>query len=210
MITTWIAEKIRRSILTIPRSTKTPRKGGDQQNNCSGFGPIGARISGNGRLQPTLGPTMSAEIEAIPSASRTAPVKATKVGRRETFTPRPLKMRAKVSNVTKGAMWNNVDARSAVSRRVYDICAAIVGDLGGADRLSETKLSLVRRFASLAVLAEAQEAKLANGEEVNVMELAHLSSALVRLATRIGLKRVPREVIPTLHEYLETKPEIDQ
>jgi hypothetical protein len=139
---------------------------------------------------------MDNENVAVPSPSRATSAKATKAGRRETFTPRPLKMRSRVSNGLKGAVLPNTDARSAASRRVYDICAAIVGDLGGVDRLSETKLSLIRRFASLATLAEAHEAKLANGEEVDVAELAHLSSTLCRLATRIGLKRIARDVTP--------------
>jgi hypothetical protein len=105
-------------------------------------------------------------------------------------------MRSRVSNGTKGAMLPKIDGRSATARRIYDIASAIATDLGGADRLSETRLSLVRRFASLAALAEQHEANIANGEEVDVAELAHLSSTLCRLATRIGLKRIARDVTP--------------
>ena len=67
--------------------------------------------------------------------------------------------------------------------------------------MSETRISLIRRFASLAVLAEEQEVKIANGEPIDVNRYAHMSSTLVRLATRIGLKRVAKDITPALHEY---------
>ena len=56
----------------------------------------------------------------------------------------------------------------------------------GPTRCSETRMQLIRRFASGAVLAEALEARLANGEEVDISEHAQLSSTLVRLAQRSG------------------------
>jgi hypothetical protein len=119
---------------------------------------------------------------------------------RKPLSPRSLTNRAKVSN--GNAVLPYVDGRSVVARRIYDIIAQIAADLGGADRLSETRISLVRRFASLAVLAVTQEARLANGEEVDVGQLSHLSSTLCRLASRIGLKRVAKDITPTLAEYL--------
>ncbi len=98
-----------------------------------------------------------------------------------------------------------VDGRSAVARRYHDIVAAIAADQGGADHMSEARLQLVRRFAAAAVLAEQLEARLARGEAIDVGQHAHLSSTLCRLAQRIGLKRVARDITPTLHEYMATK-----
>ena len=120
---------------------------------------------------------------------------------RKSFTPRSPTNRTRVSNGSD--ILPNVDGRTVTARRIYDIAAAIATDLGGADRISETQLNLVRRFASIATLAEEQEAKLARGEEVNVEQLAQLSSALCRLASRIGLRRVPRNVTPDLRSYLD-------
>ncbi len=110
------------------------------------------------------------------------------------------------SRVTNGKeTLPGVDGRSTVARRYHDICAAIATDQGGADRMSEARLQLVRRFAAAAVLAEQMEARLARGEEIDVGQHAHLSSTLCRLAQRIGLKRVARDVTPTLHEYMATR-----
>jgi hypothetical protein len=86
---------------------------------------------------------------------------------------------------------------------MYDICALVVSDLGGADHLTEARISLIRRFASLCVLSEDLDARIADGEEIDISRYSKMSSTLVRLATRIGLKRVPKNVTPHLHDYLE-------
>lgn len=53
------------------------------------------------------------------------------------------------------------------------------------------------------------ESRLANGEQVDINEHATLSSTLVRLAARIGIDRIPRDVTPTLDEYLANKEAVD-
>ncbi len=64
-------------------------------------------------------------------------------------------------------------------------------------------MQLIRRFAASAVLAEAMEARLVSGEAIDIAEHSQLSSTLVRLASRIGLERVPKDVTPaTLNEYM--------
>ena len=99
----------------------------------------------------------------------------------------------------------NVDGRGLVARRYRDIAAAIAADQGGVDHISETRLQLIRRFAAAAVLAEAAEARLANGEQINIGEHALLSSTLVRIAQRIGIVRRSRNIVPDLRDYLENK-----
>jgi hypothetical protein len=98
----------------------------------------------------------------------------------------------------------DVDGRSTVARRYRDITAAILVDQGGEDRCSEARRQLIRRFAAAAVMAEQLEAKLANGAQIDTQEHATLSSTLVRLSAKIGIDRVPRDVTPSLSEYLET------
>jgi hypothetical protein len=80
--------------------------------------------------------------------------------------------------------------------------SAIASDQGGANRLSETRLQLIRRFAAAACLAEQLEARLARGEQIDIQEHALLVSTMVRVAQRIGVDRVPRDVVPSLAEYL--------
>lgn len=100
----------------------------------------------------------------------------------------------------------DVDGRSIIARRYRDIMSAIVIDQGGADRISEARLQLIRRFSAAAVLAEAMESKLVNGATIDIAEHATLSSTLVRLGSRIGIDRVAKDIAPTLSEYLSALP----
>ena len=107
------------------------------------------------------------------------------------------------SRVTNGRdVLPDVDGRSVVARRYRDIASAILIDQGQ-ELCSEARLQLIRRFAAAAVLAEQLESRLANGgEQVDINEHATLSSTLVRLAAKIGIDRVPRDVTPNLQDYL--------
>jgi hypothetical protein len=107
------------------------------------------------------------------------------------------------SRVTNGRdVLPGVDGRSTLARRFFDISSAILIDQGGADRCSEARVQLVRRFAAASVLAEEMEAKLANGESIDINEHALLCSSLVRLAHRIGINRAPRDVTPSVEDYV--------
>lgn len=113
------------------------------------------------------------------------------------------------SRITNGAdILPGVDGRSLVARRYRDIVAAIAVDQGGADRMSEARAQLVRRFAALAVQAEMLEAKLARGEAVSIADQTQIASTLVRLASRIGIGRASK-IVPDLKDYLEGRATLD-
>jgi hypothetical protein len=107
---------------------------------------------------------------------------------------RSSKQRSRMTNGT--ALLPDVDGRSAIARRFKDISSAILADQGGAERCSESRRQLVRRFAATAVLAEQMESRLANGEQIDIQEHALLCSTLTRLAQRIGIERRARDVTP--------------
>ncbi|MBN8964589.1 MAG: hypothetical protein J0H89_04240, partial [Rhizobiales bacterium] len=69
-------------------------------------------------------------------------------------------------------MLPGVDGRSALARRYGDILAALASDQGGADRLSETRLQLCRRFAGASALAEQLESQMASGKPIDVATYA--------------------------------------
>jgi hypothetical protein len=112
--------------------------------------------------------------------------------------------RTRVSN--RHDILPNVDGRSLIARRYRDIANAIAIDQGGADRLSEAKLQLIRRFSAAAVLAERMEARLARGEAIDIQEHALLCSTLTRLVQRIGVNRVAKDITPNLQDYIRSLP----
>ena len=99
------------------------------------------------------------------------------------------------SRVTNGKdVLPGVDGRSMIARRYHDVCAAVAADQGGAERISEARMQLIRRFAAAACLAEDMEARMAAGQKLDVREHALLCSTLVRLGHRIGIDRVPQDI----------------
>lgn len=117
------------------------------------------------------------------------------------LTPRKASARSRVTNGKD--LLPGIDGRSPAARRYHDVMQAVIADMGGVDRCSEARVALVRRFAAACVLAEQLEAKLVNGETIDVGEHALLSSTLTRLVQRIGLGRIPKNITPHLHDYLE-------
>jgi hypothetical protein len=108
------------------------------------------------------------------------------------------------SRLTNGKdLLPNVDGRSLIARRYRDICTAIASDQGGLDQLSEARVQLIRRFAACSVLAEEMESHLVRGEQIDITVHVQLTTTMVRIASRIGLDRVPRDISsPSLADIL--------
>jgi hypothetical protein len=100
-----------------------------------------------------------------------------------------------------------LDGRSAPSRRFRDLVADISSDLGGYDRLSELEKQMTRRCASLSIMAEAIEANFVGSESIDVERYGQLCDRLGRLAQRLGLSRLARDVNKDLRGYLLDNPE---
>jgi hypothetical protein len=124
--------------------------------------------------------------------------------------PAPDRQRFARSRVSNGKdLLPGIDGRSLVARRYRDIASAVLLDQQNGQPISEARLQLIRRFAACACLAEQMEARLANGETIDISEHSQLCSSLFRLAQRIGLGRTPKNITPTLEEYLEAKRNAD-
>ena len=112
---------------------------------------------------------------------------------------------------TRSAVTNHKDllpgleGRSATARRFRDLVNAFVADMGGLDRCSEVRLGLVRRLAATTVQAEMLEARMINGEAIDIATLCTLASTTVRLSQRLGLERRARNVTPSVGQYLAAR-----
>jgi hypothetical protein len=92
------------------------------------------------------------------------------------------------------------DARSPVASRFGGLLADIIADLGGEDTMSAGEMQLAKRCAWVSVQCEIMERK--PPEAFNVTTYATLMGHLTRTLNLLGLKRVPRDVSPTLQGYL--------
>jgi hypothetical protein len=98
------------------------------------------------------------------------------------------------------------DGRSAVARRFRDLVEAISADLGGMDYLSTGELQLVRRASMLSAECEKQEALAAREDATfDVDSYIVKTNALKRVLEVLGLKRTPRDITPSLSNYLQAK-----
>jgi hypothetical protein len=117
------------------------------------------------------------------------------------------------SRITNGSkLLPGVDGRSPWVRRAKDIISAHLSDLGGEDNTSAAERSIIRRAAVLTVELERLEAKFALAGEASAEELdvySRIASALRRLLEAIGLQRRPKNVTPSLGDYLASLKQVD-
>jgi hypothetical protein len=93
----------------------------------------------------------------------------------------------------------------AWARRFRDVLEQIIADLSGPDGLSEGQRQLARRATTIAIQCERLEGEAAAGADIDISEYSLLTSTLVRVVSRLGLKRVPRNITPSLAQYLNIK-----
>jgi hypothetical protein len=79
--------------------------------------------------------------------------------------------------------------------------------MGGEDLLSESEKSLIRRASAIECELEQQEGQLSRSEKVDLDAFSRAASHLRRLLETLGLERRPRDVTPTLAQYLQSKAE---
>jgi hypothetical protein len=109
--------------------------------------------------------------------------------------------RARASN-HRDLLPHVADGRHAQARRFRDLVRSFIADQGGDAMCSEVKIGLARRLAAATVLSEEIEGKVVNGQAISVADFCQLASTTVRLATRLGVDRIPRDVSPTLADIL--------
>ena len=95
-----------------------------------------------------------------------------------------------------------MDGNSRQARRFRDLVNAYIADAGGIGLCSEIKIGLLRRLAATEVQSELIEARMVNGEQVDVRTLCTLASTCMRLSMRLGLKRRAKDIGPTLGDLI--------
>ena len=104
--------------------------------------------------------------------------------------PRKTKGRSGVANGS--AILPGVDGRSVWSRRLYDVIAGHVDDLGGPSAITQAQYITIKSAANIAVALEQMEARFANEGAISTADLmCYQTSAnsLRRLLEAVGMKR---------------------
>jgi hypothetical protein len=91
--------------------------------------------------------------------------------------------------------------------RFRALLAGIIADLGGLDMMSTGQMQLARRCAWLSLQCEVMERKAAPVEPFDVSAYVAMTGRLSQALKVLGLKRQPRDVTPTLRDYLEASRE---
>jgi hypothetical protein len=98
---------------------------------------------------------------------------------------------------------DQLDGRTKAAQRFDAVARAIAEDLGGEDRLSAIEKHLVEAFAGVTVHLGDLHVRLLQGEKIDICEHATAVSTMVRIAARIGVRRLPKDVTPSVREYIE-------
>jgi hypothetical protein len=102
--------------------------------------------------------------------------------------------------------------RSSWARRLRDLVALHITDLGGDMNVSEAERAIIRRAAVIIVELERMEHDFALSEGApGLAELEtyqRMANSLRRLLESTGLRRRARDITPSLREYLTVRTEI--
>jgi hypothetical protein len=112
------------------------------------------------------------------------------------------------SRMTNGTgLLPGVDGRSTWARRLRDLIALHTADLGGQEVISAAEASIIRRAACLTVELERLELSFATTdakpEDLDLYQ--RMSNTLRRHLETTGLKRIPKNVTPTVTQYVDAE-----
>jgi hypothetical protein len=91
---------------------------------------------------------------------------------------------------------DQLDGRTQAAKVFDALVLDIESDLGGRNQLSRIELALVEAFAGACVTVYHLNTRLLRGETIDLGQHAQAISAMVRVASRLGLRRRARDVSP--------------
>jgi hypothetical protein len=98
----------------------------------------------------------------------------------------------------------DLDRRTRALKQFDIIARGITADLGGKENLSTVQKLLIEAMAGTAVTLNDINARALRGEAIDLPAYAQAVSTLVRVASRLGTGRVPRDVTPSVAQYVKT------
>jgi hypothetical protein len=84
------------------------------------------------------------------------------------------------------------DGRTVWARRWNNLIFAHASGLGGSEVLSEAQISICRRAAATEVALEQLEARMSEGQKIDLDQYGRLSSRLYRILELVGIRRMTK------------------
>ena len=108
--------------------------------------------------------------------------------------------RGKVRLLTR----SDLDGRTRARKQFDAIASGIAADLGGAEQLTTVQRLLVEAIAGTSLTLSDINARALRGEPIDLSAYTQAVSTLVRVASRLGTGRVPRDVTPSVADYVRS------
>lgn len=102
---------------------------------------------------------------------------------------------------------DDIDRRTNSGRRAFELRDRLVGERGGQQAVGTMRFLICNDVAAVSAMIEHELARWLSGEQVDASALATLMNVRRRDAELIGIDVEPRDVTPTLEEYLAQKRE---
>lgn len=99
----------------------------------------------------------------------------------------------------------DLDKRTRAAQRAFELRDRIVAERGGAERMSVLKLAMIESIAVVSAMIKDAEVRWLRGEPVELSEIGTLLNARRREAQMVGLEIEPKDVTPTLSDYLASR-----
>lgn len=100
---------------------------------------------------------------------------------------------------------DGLDGRSNAAKFFDGLVREIETDLGGADQLSAIERSLIEAFVGARLWVDHFNTKALLGEAIDVGAYSATASVMVRIATRMGVRRRARNVTPSLRDLMKAE-----
>jgi hypothetical protein len=103
-----------------------------------------------------------------------------------------------------------LDGRTNAAKAFDRLVGEIIADLGGREACTALELNLIEAYVGAAIQVEALNCRQLLGETIDLTAYCQVASTMTRIASRLGLRRRPREVTPTLQSYLDGLAAVDK
>jgi hypothetical protein len=105
----------------------------------------------------------------------------------------------------KLATLDQLDGRTVAARQARETISAIESDLGGAENITTAMRQIIESAAVTSAMVADLGSRWLAGEQIDLALFCTLGNAQRRLFETIGFSRVPKNVTPSVSEYLAQK-----